>query len=705
MAKFTKIKQLVRRTGTPKNKPSGATGNQQLKKVQKNIYRQAILAGLTVVLTIVIVFAMTSAWYVNVVETSGLVFQTEAWGFDGDIHVNDAAILAAPGDEGVVYLTAKNDSDTMSAISVNVSKSEMNDEMQKRLFFYVDTPMSRNGENMERVYLNKYEGYTYNVFSNSQLTLTDQFHNAPQIKWEWVYDVLGYYVLAQPYEIQTVQTVEQDGETVEQTVTTKSISIREYLRPIEYDFDEATTVINTQGEAISVDISTVDGTTNPEAFLLELSKKDGYEGRIDVDSKDNFGKYYAVDVDENGYGVYAYLCNYSEIQRATEYDTLLGQLAYDQAKGNPLSDDQQKLLTHKAVLTLSAQKDEGTTLSVNTLGALRSAMELDSVDIIQLGSNITLGAGETLTIPADADVMLDLNGYTLTDLDGTAIKAEPGSCLTMINGAIARDTTQETGSATTYGVYATGAEVVMNEVDITGFKYGFYVGDNVNSNEQDSRVYLVDSKINAENWAVFVSGNGVLSEQRTQLIIENCDLTSSSIVISGNGDSSGNGRWGTDIQITSSRITLAEGAKGACIYHPQKNSTLTIYDSVVEGYGGIAIKGGEVSVMNTEVIATGAYQEPELGGSGFTDTGDAVYIETGYGYEIRLVIGQNSTLTTNVSDNDTRSLRVFEEGKDYVSVLIESGTFDEEQPEEYLDNGSAQSKDIGTGEWKVVSSQ
>lgn len=107
--------------------------------------------------------------------------------------------------------------------------------------------------------------------------------------------------------------------------------------------------------------------------------------------------------------------------------------------------------------------------------------------------------------------------------------------------------------------------------------------------------------------------------------------------------------------------------------------------------------------MNTEVIATGAYQEPELGGNGFTDTGDAVYIETGYEYEIRLVIGQGSKLTS--AQDKTLSLRVFEAGTDYVSVLIESGTFDEEQPEEYLEVGSAQSLDSTAGKWKVVSSQ
>ena len=39
---------------------------------------------------------------------------------------------------------------------------------------------------------------------------------------------------------------------------------------------------------------------------------------------DAVGSYYPVDVDASGYGVWAYLCNYNEIQQNTEYDTELG---------------------------------------------------------------------------------------------------------------------------------------------------------------------------------------------------------------------------------------------------------------------------------------------------------------------------------------------------------------------------------------------
>ena len=61
---------------------------------------------------------------------------------------------------------------------------------------------------MERVYINNHEGYTYTVFNQSSLTLTEKVSNAPKLKWQWVYDVLGYYVLGTANSDESV-TVEE----------------------------------------------------------------------------------------------------------------------------------------------------------------------------------------------------------------------------------------------------------------------------------------------------------------------------------------------------------------------------------------------------------------------------------------------------------------------------------------------------------------
>ena len=532
--------------------------------------------------------------------------------------------------------------------------------------------MNKNEEVLERVYVNQSEGYTYQVFDNSFLTLTEEYSNAPLLKWEWVYDVLGYYVLGKPYEV-------TDNES-----TVKKMDVEEYLRPIQYDYDQATTAISTEGDKIKVELVTVDGIQTPEEFLNELSKIDGYPGEIDAEDR-AFDNYYKVDVDENGYGVYAYLCNYSEIQEAIRHDTELGELAYKKATDSgTLSEDDVKKLQFPATLTLSAQKDDATVLAVSTMSGLQEALAVDTLNVIQLNGDISIKAEDTLVIPKDKHVMLDLNGNTLTNLGGTAIMAEPGSSLTLTGGSLLQEVPLDgTKPANTYGVRSVGAEVVMNKMTIQDFQYGVYVGDNAQDNELDSRVYIRNSTVTGEICAAFISGNGLLTEQKSRLIIEGSILTSPNIVVSGNGDATGNGRWGTDIQILNSTLTGTNPESGAGIYQPQMKSTLTVKNSTVSGCNGIALKGGIAKVHNSTITAIGGHQEPQPAGSGFTDTGDSIYIDTGYGYEMQLFISGNSKLEHG-EDENCQSLRVYKEDADNVLIKITSGIFQEKQPENYL---------------------
>lgn len=655
-----------------KPRPAGKVTATDLEKVQKNITRQALLAGLTVVLTIVILFAMTSAWYTNIVQTSGLVFEAESWGFDGEITVNEEAIEAAPGDEGLVQLTVQNTSTNVSAISVNVNKLGMREEMQQRLFFYVDTQMNRDGETMERVYLNNQEGYTYTVFSNGTLTLTEKASNAPQLKWQWVYDVLGYYVLAQPQ-------YDADGNF-------SRMSVKEYLRPIEYDYDEATLVMDEdENKNPTMRITTVDGTTTPENFLKELSLKDGYDGTVDINGKTDDG-YYPVDVDKDGYGVYAYLCTYGQIENATVFDTMLGDLAYQKNVKKAELGEKEALLRHTATLNISAQKNESTAVNVTTLSALQNAITEYKADVIQLSDSITIPSGGSLTIPKDTRVMVDLNGHTITSASDKAIVGEPGSSLTLLKG----DLTGPGGDST--AISMVGAEVVMNGVNVSGFRYGVYPKDHTEGNALDSRIHMVDCTVEADWYAVYINGNGDQSNQKTQLIIQNSTLAGGGYAITGSGNAN---RAGTDIQILDSTIiqgTIAEPdtvGTGAAIFQPQKNSTLYIYKSTVTGYTAIALKGGLLDIEDSTIRGVGA--EPvtpeKASGSGFVDTADAVYIEANYGYEIGLQISGDSTLTST----NAQSLRVFPADATNVSVKIYSGEFDQAQPPEYIAEGSTQS--------------
>lgn len=652
-------------------KPNKAVSTPALSKARRNVIWQAGLAVVTVILTVVIIFAMTSAWYTNIVQTSGLVFKAEAWGFDGQIYIEEASIHAAPGDEGEIHLEVTNTSESMTAVGISASKTQMTEEeMRKRLYFYVDTQSVRNGETMDRVYLNSMSSYTYTLFSQSKLTLTEQTHNDAPVKWQWVYDMLGYYVLGTPIE----------GEDFNEI---------EYLRPVEYDFDKATfDFVDDPDGTVHIELTTVDGVTTVEEFLAQLSETDGYEMDIDYQHPVN-ELYYPVEVDEFGYGVYVYLCTYAEVEMATLYDTNLGQQA---AEKNP----EKPMPTYPVTLTVSAQKNNEDVYTVTTLAQLNNAMELFQGGTIQLTDNIDLAEDERILIPTGSKVIVDLNQKTIK-AEGRAIEAQPGSSVIFLNGTI-------TGSNTGEGIYTTGAEVTLNKVNMSGFVDVISVADNAADNTLDSKVRIVDCEFSGKDSAVYISGNGLASEQKTQLIVERSKLSSDAMVIWGNGDTTGNGRWGTDIQIIDSTLTSNEKNEGAAIFHPQKDSTLTIYNSTLSGYTGIAIKGGTVSIQASVISGTGdgvdfdAEGNPVVNPSGFADTGDGIYIETNYGYEIHLVIDganilegeETKYVTSTITSTKRKSLRVWEPDAANVSVKISAGKFKEIQPDHYIASGSEQ---------------
>lgn len=625
--KLNVLKELKLNNKASQGNPSG-----EMAKLQKNVLMQAGLAMLTIVLTIVILFAVTSAWYTNIIQTGGLVFNVQSWGFKGEVTLENDPVAIAPGDEGDIYLTAKNEDSDIIEINVNVEKTIFHEEMKKRLFFYADTQASRNGETMERVYINSEEDYTYTVFGNGTITLSEQVNNAPKLKWHWVYDMLGYYVLGTP--------VKEEDETV------TGMTVKEYLRPIEYDYESA--VFNlvgaeTQAEGEdsvirSFELVSIEGKTVAE-FLEEITSADGYEGILKLESAKE-GVYYPVSIDaETGEGVYLYLCTYTEIEMATKWDTDAGEIAYTLAI-DPDADVDTSRISHEATINISAQKSEIVPTEAATAEDLKEKIEEAAASgtsaVIKLTDNVDLG-NATLSIPEGANVMIDLGGKTITSSvtktgnEKTAvIEAKPESSLTLMNGTV--DVGE--GSNIDYAVKTIGAEVVMNDVDITNSVYGVYVGDNLDNNTKDSVIYINKCDIDASTVAVFVSGNGTASERRTSVVIEDSTLKSDIYALCGNGTTS---RWGTDIQVIRSKLNATDGV---CVYHPQGESDLTLTSCTLNGAMGIAIKGGNVTSIKTDITATGAEftDEFKYTGSGFNGTNDAIYIETNYNYDINLVV-------------------------------------------------------------------
>ena len=618
------LELLNKNNPTQQNNPTSAPDQKELRYLRKRIALRACLAVLTVLLTVVIVFGMTAAWYTNVVHSGGLIFQVEQMGVNVNATIAATTFVAKPGDSGNIGLEAANNGTTPVDITISINKANMNEEMQKRLYFYVDCPQTRNEETSQRSYVTVDGGYSYRVFGGNNLTLTESYHNDAQLKWCWVYDVLGYYVLGQ----------EQNG----------TVAVQEYLRPIEYDYDRAT--FDAYGNLL-----TVDGTTTVYDFLYDLSLTDGYPGVIGA--WEMTGDYYEVDVDTGGYGVYLYLCNSAEVEDHTDYDTALGIAAQG---GN--------MDTYTALLTVNAQPTAYERVTVSTAEDLQAELMAGGTGAIVLSSDVELDSGTSLYVPAGADILLDLNNHTLTtNISDYAFILNEEASLAITGGAL-------DGNKAGDAFYAVGADLTLNDVTLANYEIGIRVADYMGIG-RDSTIRLTDCKMDTTSHMILLYGNGSVSDQTTKLFIDNCALTSDYYVISGNGTITGTGRWGTEIEIFNSVLTqdISGGTVAAAIFHPQPHSTLNIYNSQISGYTGMAIKGGTVTITGSNIWGKGTESyEPTLTTSGYADTADAIYVETGYGYDISLTI-RNTTASSDYG----MGLRVYQENTPYVT-LVQEGT-------------------------------
>lgn len=615
------LELLKKSKPTQVNKAPADPAQNELKRVRKRVIMQASMTMLTLLLVAVITFGMTAAWYTNVVQTGSLIFEVEQLGENVDAVVSNTHFVAQPGDEGIISLEASNNGPNTVNITVSVSKSNLPEEMQQRLYFFVEQQDTANGETAQRTYLTASDSFTYTVFSGKDLTLTADYHNQSSIKWRWVYDVLGYYVLGQE--------------------TNGSVQVQEYLRPIEYDYDQAT--FDADGNLL-----TVQGGTTLADFLTAISRTDGYPGVIQT--QDKVGSFYRVSVDENGYGVYAYLCTYAEVEENTDFDTQLGQAAL---AGSPA--------TYSARLTVLAEKMATEMITVANEEQLFAALA-DGNAYIRLSDDVTV-SNSGIQISSGNQAFIDLNGNALTvSGSAAAFVLEEDASLTLSNGNL---------SGTGQAFRLSGSNLTLHKVNVTGYQNGIRIED-YTSNGQDSVVQLTDSNLDLSGHGILIFGNGLASEQTMQVFIDNCQLTSDGYVISGNGTVTGNGRWGTDVQVINSTLTqdTTNSQVYSAIFHPQYG-TLNIQNSIVSGYTGIVIKGGNVTIADSKVYGVGTpLSEPVLTISGFSDTGDAVYIETGYGYEINVAIRD-----THMESYYNQAYRVFEENAIVVSAALENNTY------------------------------
>ena len=137
-----------------------------------------------------------------------------------------------------------------------------------------------------------------------------------------------------------------------------------------------------------------------------------------------------------------------------------------------------------------------------------------------------------------------------------------------------------------------------------------------------------------ENFAEGSDSDGVYAYKKSNnltLAFENIVLKSRTQGLAVQGLTSN-----SNVNIVNSNITSTEGLG---IYYPPKSGTLTISDSEITGVTGIVVKGSNLVVNGEKTIisGTGPNVDPETyytgatdGSSTLTETGDAVYVESGY---------------------------------------------------------------------------
>ena len=610
----------------------------------EKVWKQALLVLAVLTVLGVLLYSLTTAWYTNVAETTELVFETENWGFEGQVKALDTGLLLAPGQSACAALSVTNDGEQINQITVTVDKSSMPEELQKRIYFYVPVEAKESDKTADRVYLSTYGGYSYRVMPKSTLLLTaDSAADAP-VRCEWVYDLLGYYVYGTLDKDNKLITAEQIAEHKREDVEAPV-----YIRPVEYDYDKA---IFQDDKLLTVDGDKVD------AFVKDLLAADGYKN---ADTTTKVGDYYAVNITGTSgseqTGLWLYLCTQPEIKAATELDTRIGTYRYllarkdDQGNTVELTEDEKKeyvsvaeLLTGtSATIQIAGQNLRTSIADVTEAESLTAA--LTRGESVRLAGDMTLG--EVITIPADKDVIIDLNGKQLTTnvVGQPVLEGAPGSSITVLNGTI-------NGGSRDTAVQLVGSSAAFSGVTIQG---RLLIDDKNESNENGtvSVVRLSNCTLKTvgdEQGGVHVFGNGAASSSRTVLLVEDCTIESTFAGILGDGSDN---CYGTDIQVLNSTVK----GKYAGIYQPQRGSRLLVQNSTVEGMTGIAVKGGTVTIQNCIVNGTAekgflpTEDQVKASRNGWLDTGAGVYVEANYDWadEIAMTIA-GSTISSATKD-------------------------------------------------------
>lgn len=232
---------------------------------------------------------------------------------------------------------------------------------------------------------------------------------------------------------------------------------------------------------------------------------------------------------------------------------------------------------------------------------------------------------------ADVNITLNLNNHTVTALGGAAIKINAANVtLTITNGTIENHATDK---------YSDGL-------------YAYRESNNLN-------LTLTNVKIHSRTQGLAVQG-----------------LTSNS-----------------NVTINGGEIISSEELG---IYYPPKSGTLTVNDAKIEGKTGIVVKGSNLIVKgDSEIIGVGDKVVPDHyytgatdGSSSLTETGDAIYVESGYNdRDITVKIESGKLTSTN-----SYAIQYYDHAKPVSAkreISVTGGTFSDVSALDYLASGAS----------------
>lgn len=610
------------------------TETQELKKKSRGLRQQLLLTVGAFLVVIALVSAATAAWYTNIAKTSTMTFQTAAWGISQDkIQVSEDVIQIAPGDSGTLAFSIDNsDSSRTLLAGVTVSKETMDPEMQKRLYFYVDTDQrvqdAQGTETASKYYIGSAQddGYAYTVAGGDWLEVSKEAA-VEALCWEWVYDLQGYYFRG--------------------TVSDRSVTEEEYVRPISYTWEDAVyesdqTASDYTGALVSVGDQTV------EEFLTQWSQSDGYPGTISAESAKlvNGRRYYPVSVDAQGTGVWAYLCNYGEVIQGMQYDSELAQA--------------EESVQVTADVCFTAANVPVTETIAATEAELRNALADDTVTVICLGNDLTLetaicyGTAATeagSAMAASGSKILDLNGFAISwgggAGNGPFLSVGAGAALTVLNGQLAASEVSSgtTQAQTVAAQVADGGRLTLGHVTVSNSYIGVCLGGD-NQGQGDCQVKLIHSSIQTTGYGL-ICRDGVSTTAGTAYIyIHNSQLQGGVAGVLLEEETPGVSPQLPRLTITNSHITGTSAGLVQC--HQAAASSLT--NSQVTGATGLIVKAGSVQVTDSTVLGDGEVQTP---GSteGWTSTGDGILTEADKSAMATVVIRGSQTSISSQKGN------------------------------------------------------